>query len=195
MANPNDRRVRKTKKLMTDALAKLLSEKPLNNITVREIADEADINRGTFYLHYKDVFDMVEKIQDEIFDKFNTIISEYLPTNGTKTLFPFLDKLCELLSENANLARVLVGNNGDAAFINKLKNVVRRKILSDVSSVSSENKKEFDFLFSFISSGCIGICHEWLEGDMNETPSQIAALTETFIIGSYNALKTKTLSA
>lgn len=193
MANPNDRRVRKTKKLMTDALAKLLSEKPLKNITVREIADEADINRGTFYLHYKDVFDMVDKIQDEIFDKFNTIITEYMPTNGSETLFLFLEKLFELLAENASLARVLVGHNGDAAFINKLKNVVRDKILAGIPFASSEKKAEFDFLYSFISSGCTGLCHEWLESDMSKTPAQIASLAEKFIMGSYNELKSKAL--
>ena len=74
MVNSDDRRVRKTRRLMTDALAKLLAEKPLSNITVREIADMADINRGTFYLHYKDVFDMVDKIQADLFEKFNAIL-------------------------------------------------------------------------------------------------------------------------
>lgn len=70
MEIPKDRRVRKTKKLLENALAELLSEKPLKSITVREIAERADINRGTFYLHYKDVYDMAEKIQNEIFGKF-----------------------------------------------------------------------------------------------------------------------------
>ena len=57
-----DRRVRKTKRQLRQALTVLLQEKPIKDITVREIADMVDINRGTFYLHYKDVFDMLEPV-------------------------------------------------------------------------------------------------------------------------------------
>lgn len=187
MANLDDRRVRKTRKLMVDALAKLLAEKPLNNITVREIADMADINRGTFYLHYKDVFDMVDKIQAELFEKFNSIITDYMPTADSKRLFPLLEKLFELLAENANLARALVSKHGDAAFINKLKNVVREKCLADMPNPGNEHSKEFEYFFSYISSGCTGLCHAWLEGDMTETPAEMAILAERFIKGSFDA--------
>ena len=69
-----DRRVRRTKKAMTDALAELMSEKPLGSISVREIAEKADINRGTFYLYYRDVYDMAAQLQRGIFEKFNEIV-------------------------------------------------------------------------------------------------------------------------
>lgn len=58
--NP-DRRVRKTRKLLKECLIRLLKEKRVQDITVRELTDMADLNRGTFYLHYKDVFDLLEK--------------------------------------------------------------------------------------------------------------------------------------
>ena len=59
-----DRRVRRTKKLLTQALTQLLQEKQINEITVKELTDLADMNRGTFYLYYKDMFDMLEKIEE-----------------------------------------------------------------------------------------------------------------------------------
>lgn len=52
-----DRRVRKTKKQLRECLTRLLKEKKVQDITVRELTDMADLNRGTFYLHYRDVFD------------------------------------------------------------------------------------------------------------------------------------------
>ena len=70
MKEKEDRRVRKTKRLLREGLAKLMLEKPVKNITVREISELVDINRGTFYLHYKDIYDMVEQIQNEIFEEF-----------------------------------------------------------------------------------------------------------------------------
>ena len=101
MEKTEDRRVRKTKKAMSAALAALLQKKPLKSITVREISELADINRGTFYLHYSDVFDMVEKLQNDIFEKFNKIISEYEPKKNIDTLFPVLVKTFELLALSA----------------------------------------------------------------------------------------------
>ena len=51
--NTTDRRVKRTKKLLADALAALMKQKPLKSITVRELTELADLNRGTFYLHFK----------------------------------------------------------------------------------------------------------------------------------------------
>ena len=52
-----DRRVRRTRKILTQALTELLQQKQVNEITVKELTDLADMNRGTFYLYYKDIFD------------------------------------------------------------------------------------------------------------------------------------------
>ena len=54
-----DRRVRRTKKLLTQALTELLQKKQVNEITVKELTDLADMNRGTFYMYYRDIFDML----------------------------------------------------------------------------------------------------------------------------------------
>ncbi|MBP3209850.1 MAG: TetR/AcrR family transcriptional regulator, partial [Oscillospiraceae bacterium] len=62
-----DRRVRRTKKLLTQALTELMQQKQIKDITVTELTEKADMNRGTFYLYYRDVFDMVEKIEDDMF--------------------------------------------------------------------------------------------------------------------------------
>ena len=57
-----DRRIRKTRAVLKSSLLSLMKEKSVKHITVKELCDKADINRGTFYLHYTDVFDMLEQI-------------------------------------------------------------------------------------------------------------------------------------
>ena len=69
-----DRRVRKTKKQLRECLTRLLKEKKVQDITVRELTDMADLNRGTFYLHYRDVFDLLEKTEHELLDEFNSLM-------------------------------------------------------------------------------------------------------------------------
>ena len=60
-AHKEDRRVKRTKKQLEKSLIQLLETKPIQDITVRELTELADINRGTFYLYYRDIFDMVSK--------------------------------------------------------------------------------------------------------------------------------------
>ena len=64
-----DSRVRRTKKLLREGLAQLMQEKSVKKISVRELSDLVEINRGTFYLHYKDIFDLVKEIEDELFEE------------------------------------------------------------------------------------------------------------------------------
>ena len=71
-----DRRVRRTKKLLTQALTELMQQKQVKEITVTELTDLADMNRGTFYLYYKDIFDMLEHIEDNMFQALNEILDE-----------------------------------------------------------------------------------------------------------------------
>ncbi|PTG02991.1 TetR family transcriptional regulator, partial [Staphylococcus chromogenes] len=60
-----DRRVRKTQKAIKGALIQLLKQHPFEQITIQHIADEADINRATFYQHYLDKYDLLDQIEDE----------------------------------------------------------------------------------------------------------------------------------
>ena len=62
-AQKEDRRIRRTKRLLRQALAELMNEKDFKDITVKEITDRADLNRGTFYFHYTDTYDLREKIE------------------------------------------------------------------------------------------------------------------------------------
>ena len=86
--NNLDSRVRRTKRLLRQGLTELLKQKSIKKITVRELSELIDINRGTFYLHYKDIYDLVDQIEKELFDEFERILSNYtisdLGTTRTK---------------------------------------------------------------------------------------------------------------
>ena len=69
MAEKVDRRIRKTKAQLRRGLARLMQEKSINEITVKELVDEVDINRSTFYLHYTDIYQMLQKIEEEVMEE------------------------------------------------------------------------------------------------------------------------------
>ena len=84
-----DRRVRKTKRQLRQALMDLMSEKPSKSISVRELAERADINRGTFYIHYKDVSDLLQRLEDEMAERLILVCKKYAySTGGAVSLRP-----------------------------------------------------------------------------------------------------------
>lgn len=185
-----DRRVRKTKRQLRQALTVLLQEKPIKDITVREIADMVDINRGTFYLHYKDVFDMLEQIENDIFEEFNDLIRAHPPAEDQGKPLPLLTDVFTYFAANADMAIALMGPNGDHAFIDKLKDLVKERCFYDWMQVySSSNSKNFAYFYAFVVYGCIGLFQNWLETGMKETPEEMAALAEQMILNGVKVLE------
>ena len=72
--NTTDRRVRKTRGQLRQGLVRLMREKSIQDITVKELCEECDINRGTFYLHYTDVYQLLHSIEDELLVEFERVL-------------------------------------------------------------------------------------------------------------------------
>lgn len=181
--NKMDRRVRKTKKQLRQGLTKLLGEKGIKDITVRELSDLVDINRGTFYLHYKDVFDMVEQIENEMFENFRSVLDEH-PAKALKGKpLPMIVDIFRFIRENSDMCRVLISKNGDMSFVNRLKELVRERCLNDWMEIFNTDKSQnFGYYCSFIVSGCIGLLQSWLETGLRESPEYMADLAERMIM-------------
>ena len=88
MAAKVDRRVRKTKAQLREGLAHLMLEKSIKEITVKELVDEVDINRSTFYLHYADIYQMLQQIEEEALENITHMLEEYpVDFSNTKIFF------------------------------------------------------------------------------------------------------------
>ena len=183
-----DRRVRRTKALLLQGLIQLMEEKDIKDISVKELSDLADINRGTFYLHYNDVYDMLAKIEEELFQEFNNILERDLAAANNSPVIPrpVLLDLFIYLDHNRALARVLIGPHGDLAFLNRLKELVKEKlrIMMDNAKRSVEH---FDYLYSFMVSGCTGIIECWLNQESPASPEEIARYCSALLQGGLPA--------
>ena len=92
MAEVEDKRIRRTKKLLRQALTRLMQQKDFQSITVTDVVREADINRGTFYAHYRDVYDLRDKIETGMIEDFRGMIAAIRPSE-TVTLKLVNDEL------------------------------------------------------------------------------------------------------
>lgn len=177
-----DRRIRKTRAALKQSLTKLLKTKNIKDISVKELTDLADVNRGTFYLHYKDVFDLLEQSENDLLEEFKTTLDSYntdLVQGNPVIMMEGVYKLCR---SNANLVSILIGENGDIKFLNKLNTVIREKCLNDWSFILKKQKLEhFDAYYSFLVGGCLSLLQYWFSNGMKQSPKELATITGTFL--------------
>ena len=175
--NDNDSRVKRTKKLIRKGLAELAKEKSINKITVKELTDLIEINRGTFYLHYKDIFDLVESIENSLYDEFNEIIKTVNPKTRLETPIDILEKFCVFISENADAFVMLIGENGDANFVYRIGTVMNDAVFELFSSIYPEMDSErYSFTYEYCKYGSVGLIRCWIIENHDWTPRQVAEL-------------------
>src|ERR1700742_3382273 len=113
-----DRRVRKTQQAILEAFVGLLAEKDFEHITMNEIADRADVNRGTVYLHYMDKFDLLDQcIETHLAQLLGNCLSSdmvHIPAKASML------RIFEYLEQHAFLYATLLVNKGIPTFRNRL---------------------------------------------------------------------------
>lgn len=178
-----DRRTRKTKAQLRAALVKLLKKKKINEITVKEIVEEADINRSTFYLHYTDIYDLLNKIEIELLNEFINLTRDYADFhNDANSNYSYLTKLFEILLNNIDIVSILLGPNGDISFLNQIKHMISDKIIEDFNDSSITNSiLDVEYTFSFYLNGCIGLIEHWIETGVKDSPKHMAKLCYNLI--------------
>ena len=106
-----DRRVRRTKGLMRDALMALMDEKPFSDITAKDITSKADLNRATFYLHYNNVFGLLDEMENEVVEKFAQMLDRIEIRQDEEWEYPVIGHICDYIVGNQQLCRCLLLNS------------------------------------------------------------------------------------
>ena len=180
-----DRRVRYTKKAIKDSFLELFETKPLEKISVTEICNNADINRGTFYSHYSDPYDLKRVLEEEFLETVKARIMEC--TNNGQDKISATQTLC-ILKENKDLCRVFTGPNGDfEALINIVGTQASNhmlKLFDFVEEIAPDNAKCLQLM---LASSITAIIKYWLDNDMEQEPEFIADSIEKFFKNGLSA--------
>lgn len=170
-----DRRVRRTRALLQQSLIQLMAQKEIKDITVKELTDLADITRGTFYLHYSDIYDILRSMEYEMFVEFNEILNRSLSLDKEGSMpETILTDIFSLLERRREMAKVMMGPHGDLAFVNHLKNLVKERIYQVLAQKKSGC--EYDYAEAFAVSGCVGVVETWLYHPSPLPPHRIAKI-------------------
>lgn len=173
MPNPEDRRVKMTKKILKEALVELLKEKPVYEISIKRICENADVNRSTFYHHYQSAQELYDDIINDIKNDLNNIIYSSKEKRLIKS-----EIVCEILSYievNRELVLVVLGDNGNIGVGQRLSEIVNHFVDTDNNSELSV------YCAQFISAGVAHIVWLWLNEKDHLPAASVAGLITTII--------------
>ena len=180
----NDRRVQKTKKGLRNALFELITQKDINDISVTELTQKAEINRSTFYFYYKDIYDMMEQIQDEIYTAIdNELIQTDLKFNKLSDYTAYIQRFLEYCKANCEICKFVIMNDCQ----NKLAKKILDALLKNVpdSKLGYEPTDSRYYLTTFAINAIQGTIIEWLNDGMQVPAEEMAAfLSMTYVLGS-----------
>ena len=173
-----DRRVAYTKLALREALVKLMQGQHISGITVKSLCELADINRSTFYLHYRDQYDLLHQIEQEVLQTLRErLVAKQDTADDMFSNEPItLKALTEILTyarENAALARVLLSENCDFAFQKDIMELAQVVVILPNSSI---NRRMEDYIVIYGINGCVALAEKWLREGIIEQPAQIAQL-------------------
>jgi AcrR family transcriptional regulator len=165
-----DARVRYTRMVIRENLLKLLAEKPIKEITVKEICELAQINRATFYLHYQDPFDLLEQIENELFNDITaTFLLKQNDVNG------MIREIFAVIESNIDLCLVLFSENGDKMFLRRFMEFSRESIINIWHiQYPHATQNQVEYVYAFIIGGSVAVIEQCVRSGMKETPYQLA---------------------
>lgn len=189
MLAKTDRRKIRSKQLLRKALLELIEEKGMDGVTVSDLTERAGVNRGTFYLHYRDTADMLEQLKTEIFEGLTKEMDQLNPLEiGTYAdkgkAYPALVRVLEYFAEHADFFQVILGPKGDLAFPMQVKEHMKNRlfnhILHNIPQTGGPPVPR-DYLVAFITSANLGIVLHWFETGRLLSPNEVALIMTRII--------------
>lgn len=184
---PEDRRVRYTKMVLKDNFIKLLEKKDISRITIKELCEDADINRATFYAHYSDQYDLMERIQDELLDNIADYLAAYTKNELPSVPVDTVEHIFEYIKENARLCKLLLSERGDLNFQKRVLMLAYEKNINDLIKNGVTSREDAEYIYAFTLTGCVGVIQKWLNDNMVKSPRYMAeTITELTNVGVKN---------
>ena len=171
-----DLRIRRTRKLVQDALMTLTVESGFDAVTVTDICERAMINRTTFYRHYEDKFDLLSKYMEDLYQMLDEPQAE-IQSPDPSVPPPGLVRMLEHLQGHADFYRAMLGPNGHPLFADKIRAYIEQRIgrslPPDLTSLRPDHPP-LEMLLRSVSYAGFGAVLWWLQEDMPVGPEQIA---------------------
>ena len=190
MAKAGDHRVRVTKMLIRRAFTDMIGKMSIERISVKELCQRAGINRGTFYAHYTDIYDLRDKLEQEMMADFQQALEPLQQAEaGMDMQLEISTAIFRCVKDNADICAVILGPYGDTDFAVRVLDLGWEKCLNvHAAHFPGIPASKLEYFYAFISAGCIGLLRKWLDGGMRTSVEELARASQGLMMRGFGSL-------
>jgi len=183
-----DRRVTKTKKAIRNALAELLLQKELHEITIKDIAETADINRKTFYAHYAGVYQVVDEIENDIVSEFSALLRDMDLNHCIHHPNDVFEKLTDVINGNIEFYGNLMRMNKNTSLVSKIVQEMKESLKHSFADQIRIDQFTMDAISNFIISGMLAVFQHWFNSDRKQSLDELSRTISVIAMLGVNGL-------
>lgn len=158
-----DRRIKRTKMLLQNALVDLMLEKAVGKISVKELTQKADVNRSTFYLHYLDIYDMLEQMENEFVETIQGFFHDFFTPLSTSMPLTLFVNISEWLEQDKEYYVKLLRGSASGYIFEELESRIRDEFLTLLYLIFlDEESLDLRTRVNFTVSGTVGVLRMWV---------------------------------
>ena len=176
-----DRRVIKTKGAIRKAFIELLTQKHINDISIKEISELADINRKTFYNYYAGIHDLLEELENDMVSKFEENLSDFDFRRDIQTPNRTFVTLSERIDEDSQLYQSLFQSKSNSHIVEKITDVLVGKTINFLQEKYDLERDKIAIVTLFVSGGLMSVYQHWLDSERTMSLEEISAILSKLI--------------
>ena len=168
LKNPEDRRARRSRKLLKESLLELMKQKTFSDISVRDVTDAADMNRATFYLHYTGTIELLQSVEEDLLEELQTLVDGHMQeTFAVGSVAPVFEPVLDFAVEHRETCAILFASSEASGFFQSIQRLVHKNGAPLVKTwFHPADPRLTDYLLNFLAWGFIGLLAAWFEKDM-----------------------------
>lgn len=171
----NDRRILYTKMILRESLIELMKVKPVAKITPTELCRKAEMNRSTFYAYYDSPEELLQSVEEELYDKIKHSIERSLKKGS---IFTLLTEICQAIYDSRDLCAVLFSQFGDKEFLNHIIDLAHDRSIAEWKAAGIREGEDIEMLYCFYVNGGVAVVRQWILEGMKRSPQEVAQLIE-----------------
>lgn len=169
-----DRRVIKTKRAIKNALMHLLNDRDINDITISDIAAQADINRKTFYNYYSGVHEVIDEMEDDIISHVDEALTDIDFIDNLENPYLIFEKLTSVISTDMDTFGYLLGMNTNVGLLSKMVDLLKAKVKSVILPVVELDELRLNLMLEFMITGMVAVFKRWFNSDRRASIDEIS---------------------
>ena len=186
--NEQDIRVIKSKKAIRNAIFTILDTKPINKITIKEVAEAANINRKTFYAHYSCIEDIVNELENELVQSIESYLQSCFIEEYGLSPIHFVRFINAIYTSNPKFCENLVSIRNYHFLAGKIKSIFKEELIKSINP-SSEMMNTLSFRIEYFISGVSGVYIEWIRSGKPCTFEELTEIMNSVLIDSINFIE------